>query len=127
MGIFSLSGDGTGPGHIYHSDGRLVSAEAPLLSDETFLVLTGGLGPVDPPIASGAAGPSDPLAKATTAVRAFLDGVECTVVSAHLAPGMAGFYHVQITAPSSFITANPVLLLQSDVSSSNEVTASAVP
>jgi uncharacterized protein (TIGR03437 family) len=127
LGIFSLSGDGTGPGHIYHADGRLVTAEAPLGSDETFLVLTGGLGAVDPPVTSGAAGPADPLAKVTTTVRAFLDGVECTVVSAHLAPGLAGFYHVQITAPSSFITANPVLLLQSAVSSSNEVTAAAVP
>ena len=123
IGVFTLSGDGSGPGHLYHADGTLVSAAAPLQPDETFTVLASGLGTVDPPVTSGAAGPADPLARTVTPLRAFLDGMESTVISAHLAPGVAGFYHVQITAPSMLLTPYPTLLLQSEVSSSNEVTA----
>ena len=90
-------------------------------------MLTGGLGIVEPLVASGAAAPGDPLAVVVNPVKAYLDGMECVVVSAHLAPGLAGFYHVQIVTPAQLPSPYPALVLQSATSTANEVTVGAPP
>jgi len=53
-GIFTYSGDGRGPGLIFHSDFTPVTQESPAVPGETLTAFVTGLGAVDAPIASGA-------------------------------------------------------------------------
>ena len=53
-GIFTHSGDGRGPGLIFHSDLTPVTEESPALPRETLIAYVTGLGEVDAPVESGA-------------------------------------------------------------------------
>ena len=54
-GVFTYSGDGRGPGLIFHSDFTPVTESSPAVPGETLVAYVTGLGGVDAPIASGAA------------------------------------------------------------------------
>ena len=51
--IFTLSQDGQGHGHIYHSDFRPVNDDAPAKQGETLVAFATGLGRVDQPLNAG--------------------------------------------------------------------------
>lgn len=59
-----------------------------------------GLGQVSPPVASGQAGPSYPLAAMTTAPLVKVGGQLARVEYAGLAPGYVGVYQINATVPS---------------------------
>jgi uncharacterized protein (TIGR03437 family) len=54
-GIFTYSGDGRGPGLVFHTDFSPVTDESPARPGETLIAYVTGLGTVDNPVASGAA------------------------------------------------------------------------
>ena len=72
------------------------------------IISCAGLGPVDPPIAAGAAAPSSPLSQTVNTVTVTIGGQPATVVSAALAPDMAGIYQVTATVPAG-ITPAPAI------------------
>ena len=78
-GIFTIPSGGIGNGAIQHSDFSLVSTASPAKVGETVLIYLTGLGAVTPPVAAGAAAPSNPLASATVP-DVYIDGVKARVV-----------------------------------------------
>ena len=81
-------------------DNSLVTPERPLKAGESVYFYATGLGPVDPNPGTGNAGPRSPFAPTRTAVTVTIDGVECAVLFAGLAPDLVGIYQVNIRAPA---------------------------
>ena len=105
-GVFSQSQNGIGDGAVLHQDGvTLVTPSNPAQLGETVSVFLTGLGAVNPSISDGAAGPTSPLSNTTNTITADVSGVTATVTYAGLAPGFAGLYQVNVTIPSSGLTA----------------------
>jgi uncharacterized protein (TIGR03437 family) len=101
-GVLTQSQNGLGYGDAIHLDGTLVNAQRPAQIGETVSVYLTGLGAVNPTIADGAAGPTDPnaLAKAVATITAYIGGVQATVGYAGLAPQWAGLYQINLTVPA---------------------------
>jgi uncharacterized protein (TIGR03437 family) len=64
-----------------------------------------GLGPVTPPVATGAPSPSDPPAMLTTGIHVTTLKQDLPIVFAGLAPGMTGIYQVSIRLPETLASA----------------------
>jgi uncharacterized protein (TIGR03437 family) len=87
-----------------HSDLRSpVTPASPARPGEIIPLYMTGLGPVDPPVATGAPGPSEPLASLVLPLRCSFPGSENTpapeIVFAGLAPGLIGSYLVSLRVP----------------------------
>lgn len=98
-GVFSA--DGVRALVVHHADNTLVTPEKPLRAGELAYFYATGLGPVNRPPATGAAAPSEPPAQALMPVRVTLGGVECEVLFAGLAPGLAGVFQINIRVPAT--------------------------
>jgi uncharacterized protein (TIGR03437 family) len=91
---------------VVHQDfSALVSSQSPARDGEIVHLYATGLGPVDPPVSSGAAA-LDRLAKITTpwAFRWSVPSPEeapADVLFAGLAPGMVGLYQMDVRVPAS--------------------------
>ena len=73
--LFSLNGLGFGPAiAVRAANGRLVGGGNPPVPGDVLTLYASGLGPVDPAVASGAAGPSGPLAQVSRNQRACVNG-----------------------------------------------------
>ncbi|HKW97164.1 MAG TPA: IPT/TIG domain-containing protein [Bryobacteraceae bacterium] len=99
-GVFSLSQNGIGPGAILHTNFSLVNAANPAKRSETVLVFLTGLGAVNPPVADGAAGGSNPFNRAVAQVNVLVGGLPATVSFAGLAPGFPGLYQLNVVVPA---------------------------
>jgi uncharacterized protein (TIGR03437 family) len=122
-GIFTLDQSGTGQGAILNTSFELVDAARPAAAGEIVQVFCTGLGTAAPAVASGAAAPSDPLARVTNPVTATVGGINAPVQFAGLAPGFVGLYQVNVQVPAGVAPgpAVPLVLSQGGVSS-NTVT-----
>jgi uncharacterized protein (TIGR03437 family) len=105
-GIYTLNQNGIGASAILHSNFTTVTSSSPATPGETVLLFLNGLGVVNPQTGDGAAGPANPLSKATTTVSVYLDDfsdplAQATVAFAGLAPGFPGLYQVNFTVPTS--------------------------
>ncbi|HXM42619.1 MAG TPA: glycoside hydrolase family 3 C-terminal domain-containing protein [Bryobacteraceae bacterium] len=112
-GIFSMNGQGTGPGAILDSSYNLIAASNPAGAGVTIiLIYCTGLGPVTNQPPTGAAAPSNPLAVTTTQPVVTIGGVSAQVLFSGLAPGSVGEYQVNALAPSNAPTGDavPVIL-----------------
>lgn len=102
--IFSLPAEyGTKAGHgfipyslAFGADYRLITPDNPANWGQVVNFYATGLGPVDPPVATGQPGPTAPLAR----VR---ERIECSapVLFAGLAPGLVGIYQLQLQLPAN--------------------------
>jgi uncharacterized protein (TIGR03437 family) len=84
-----------------------------------------GLGPTDPPVKAGDAGPSEPLATAKIPATVTIGGLAAPVTFAGLAPGLAGVYQVNAQVPAG-VAANdavPVLITQGNLQSNTATIA----
>jgi len=101
-GIFSINGQGTGPGAILDSTYHLVNASNPANAGFTYiLVYCTGLGPVTNQPATGEPAPSSPLAETTTRPTVTIGGVPAQVQFSGLAPGAVGEYQVNALVPEN--------------------------
>ncbi len=82
--------------HRPSSTNQLVSQSDPLRAGEYAYLYVSGLGKVDNTPATGAAAPSDPLARTLATPDVSIGGVPCPVTFSGLAPGLAGVYQVNI-------------------------------
>ncbi len=98
-GIFTIPSGGIGNGAIQHADFSLVSTASPAKVGETVLMYLTGLGAVTPPVAAGAAAPSNPLAT-TPLPDVYIDNIKARVVFSGLTPGAAGLYQLNVTIPA---------------------------
>jgi uncharacterized protein (TIGR03437 family) len=81
------------------ADNSLVSAASPAKPGEYLVMYLVGMGATDHPPASGAASPSDPLARAVSPPTVTLGGATAPVLFAGLAPGWVGLYQIDIQVP----------------------------
>jgi uncharacterized protein (TIGR03437 family) len=109
-GIFSMNGQGTGQGAIVDAiTGRLLDSSNPAVAGSTYVsIYCTGLGPVTNQPASGAASPSNPLAKTTTTPIVGIGNIGAQVLFSGLAPGFVGEYQVNALVPPGVAPGNSV-------------------
>ena len=83
------------------ADNTLVTPQRPLRAGEAVYFYATGLGPVDANPGSGNGGPRNPPARTRGLVTVTLDGLDCEVLFAGLAPDYVGIYQVNVRAPIS--------------------------
>jgi uncharacterized protein (TIGR03437 family) len=83
-------------GYIHQDFSATVDYRAPAHPGEIIHLFATGLGPVQPPVPTGAVGPTNPLARVVTPVDCNLP-----VVFAGLAPGLIGLYQISLQIPAS--------------------------
>jgi uncharacterized protein (TIGR03437 family) len=116
-GVFTQNEAGTGYGDIEHLGignsvapvGSLVSDANPAVEGETVAVYLTGLGAVSPAITDGAPGPS-PTSSTSNTITVDISGTAATNDFAGLAPGYSGLYQLNITLPTTGLTAGPNFL-----------------
>ena len=109
-GVFTLPPGGVGSGAILHSDFSVVSSASPAKVGETVQIFLTGLGPVNPAVAAGAAGPTNPLSTVTNNVDVGVDGIAAKVSYQGLAPQLAGLYQLNVTIPTGVTAGTDVTL-----------------
>lgn len=113
-GVFTQTGAGTGAGSVLDQNFALVNPENAAAAGETVVVFATGLGPTDPPVATGDAAPAqEPLARATQEVRVTVGGVDAEVLFAGLSPGFAGLFQVNIIVPEGVEAGDAELIVYS--------------
>jgi uncharacterized protein (TIGR03437 family) len=123
--IFTKDGSGKGAALLaaIKPDGTqfIVDADNPVTEGDTVVISCAGLGPVDPPIAAGAAAPADAPSQTVNPVTVTIGGQSATVVSAVLAsnPELTGVYQVKVTVPPGITPAPdaPLIVTVADQSS----------
>ena len=113
-GIFSMNGQGTGPGAILDSSYHLVTPTNPAAAGITvILIYCTGLGAVTNQPETGAAAPSNPLAVTITKPSVTIGSVPAQVLFSGLAPGSVGEYQVNALVPSNAPTGDAVQVILS--------------
>jgi uncharacterized protein (TIGR03437 family) len=84
---------------VNYPGGVLNSAQNPVHPGEYVVVYLTGQGQVNPPIASGAQSPAEPLSLPVAAVQAKIGGKPVEVAFAGLAPGFVGLLQVNLLVP----------------------------
>jgi len=108
-GIFSLTGDGRGPGAVTHADGSPLSAQNPARPGESLILYATGLGQVTPPVATGSlpAGES----RAVAPVTVIIDSITVTPDFAGLAGCCVGLNQVNFRVPENVRSGDGILVL----------------
>ncbi|MDE3166009.1 MAG: SBBP repeat-containing protein [Acidobacteriota bacterium] len=96
-GIFLTSG---GQPVVTHADYTLVTPSNPARAGETIIIFASGLGPVKPPVSTGAAAPLSPLSMTLASHPVTIGGQDAAVTFEGLAPGFAGLYQVNVLVPT---------------------------
>jgi len=122
-GVLTVLSNGGGAGIVVHADGRLVTRDAPIEPSEIVVIFLVGLGPVSPAVNAGEPAPISPSAVTTIPLRIFIDGGEGRILFSGLAGGFAGLYQMNVEAPAFLPRKYPVIVVQSDLASTNEATA----
>lgn len=78
----------------------LNSPSDPAAPGDAVVVYLTGIGPVDPPAATGAAAPSDQLSNASLTASATIGGEPATILFLGLAPGFVGLAQANILVPA---------------------------
>ena len=101
-GFFTVPRNGIGEGAILDTNFQLISASNPARRGNFVQLFLTGLGVTAPPVADGAAAPTNPLSVTNAPLRIFIGGVEATNVTYKgLAPGLAGLYQINVQIPQN--------------------------
>ena len=102
-GVFTLSGDGTGPAAIRHglNDSQIVDENHPATTNEVVEIFVNGLGGVTPGVPDGdPALPPPSLSKSDAAVQVYINNIKSPSVQfSGLAPGYAGLGQINAVVP----------------------------
>jgi uncharacterized protein (TIGR03437 family) len=122
-GLFTFQQNGIGSAAALHADYSFVNSSSPAQPGETIQVFLTGLGAVNPLVADGTAGPSNPLSNATNSITAYINGEgPITPGYAGLAPTLGGLYQVNVTVPSDLTTGTYYLDIAGPDSYTSEAT-----
>jgi uncharacterized protein (TIGR03437 family) len=112
-----------GPAKAYNQDGTLNTKLNPATAGSVITVYASGLGAVTPAVTEGAVPPNSPLSKVAGDVGAFIGGAASLVQYAGLAPGLPGYYQVNLVVPNNARSGtNQVVVFASGVPSQNGTT-----
>ena len=89
-----------------HADFSLVSQNSPAKPNEVLTAYLVGMGATTPPVGSGRAASSDPLAVVRSRVEMLVDGQSAEVLFAGLTPGGIGLYQINFRVPASSKSGN---------------------
>jgi uncharacterized protein (TIGR03437 family) len=89
-----------------HLDFTFVDAGHPAKAGEILVMYLDGMGATNPPVPTGTAAPSKPLAEVVTPAIVTVDGNPSVVVFAGLSPGAVGLYQIDFTVPTNAKTGN---------------------
>lgn len=130
-GIFTFSGNGIGLAVAVNSDDGSVSQAAgsvpgvaarPARSGSAIIVYATGMGPVDPPVANGAAS-LDTLRRNTTIPTVLIGGRQAQVLFSGLSPQFPGVNQLNVVVPEGLPPGQVALQLQvGGVTTSDRVT-----
>jgi len=123
-GIFSYGG---GRAVVTNQDNSLNTSGNPAKVGSTITAYLTGSGAVSPPVADGAAAPSDPLSKVTAAYSATIGSNSAEVSFAGLAPGFVGLLQMNIVVPTGLSQGNFPLVVTIGGETSNSATISVTP
>ncbi len=87
----------------------LVTPNNPALAGDSIVVYLTGLGTMNPAVADGAVGPSNPVAQTVNTISATIGGVAATVGFSGLTPAADGLGQVNITVPSGLTAGDNIL------------------
>jgi uncharacterized protein (TIGR03437 family) len=116
-GVFTQDQSGAGIGVIVvvQPDGTQFEADSPhpATAGDALVIYCAGLGAVNPPVATGSAAPTLPLANTSNAVTVTIGGQPAKVLFAGLAPGFASLYQVDVLVPPGIAAAPnvPVIVM----------------
>jgi uncharacterized protein (TIGR03437 family) len=110
-GVFSVTGTGSGQGHIYDVAGKLVDATNPAKAGDVVVIYCAGLGPVDQTVFAGFPAPSDPLARTSGPVQVSIGDNDAQVLFAGLAPQYTGLYQIDAVVPGGVAPGDAVSLV----------------
>ena len=96
-GLFVLAGN---RGLVFNQDGTLNSSNNAAPSGSVITAYLTGQGPVDNPVATGAAAPASPLSNATAPASANIGGQNAVIQFLGLAPGFVGLLQANIRLPN---------------------------
>lgn len=120
-GVFSMTGDGKGPGAITHANGALVTPANPAARNETLVLYATGLGTMSPSLATGAL-PTE-LTRAATLPTLTVSGVPAAVVFAGMSGCCVGLNQINFTVPAGAPAGNAVpVVVSMGAKPSNQVT-----
>jgi uncharacterized protein (TIGR03437 family) len=97
-GIFTVNQQGTGTGAITHSNGSQITAVNPARPGEIVVLYATGLGPLTPPLVTGAASSGNQTAIPATVT---VDGVAAEVLFSGSTPGLVGLNQINFRIPLS--------------------------
>jgi uncharacterized protein (TIGR03437 family) len=98
-GIFTLNQTGTGPGAVLNQDYSVNSAQNPAAAGSAIMIYATGLGPTNPPTASGQGGGISPPSLTVATPTVLINGAPAEVLYSGLAPGFPGEYQVNAVIP----------------------------
>ena len=116
--IFVVSGEAL---VLDAGSGALIGWERPARPGGSVLVMTSGLGAVEPPWPAGVAAPKIDAPRPRARIEASLDGVDLEVLSAKLAAGYAGVYVVEAAIPATTRPGSARLVISADAEPSEAV------
>lgn len=123
-GLFVQS---SGQGIVQNSDFTLNTPGNPAEEGLPIVAYLTGSGPVNPPVANGAAAPLSPLAQVTSSYSATIGGAPAKVVFAGLTPGFVGLLQMNIVVPTGLAKGDYPLAVTIAGEPSNSVTVSVTP
>lgn len=85
---------------IHENNSSPVSSGSPAKSGEVVHINLTGLGPVNPPVATGVVTPAAPLSLITNPVNIQIGGVEAEILQIRLQPGFLGYYMADVRIPT---------------------------
>lgn len=97
--MFTFNGAGFGPVIAVHPDYSFVDGANPPAPGGVVMLYATGFGPVDQPVTSGDAGPSNPLALPTRIQRATVGGMPASILFAGLHPSFVGLFQINLAVP----------------------------
>ncbi len=106
-GIFTLSGDGKGPGAILHAAYSLVNDGAPARPGEIVLIFCTGLGQTTPRLETGKPGNGQPTLEMPVVT---IGSRDAPVLFSGAAPGFAGLYQVNAVVPDLAAGSHEIIL-----------------
>jgi len=121
-GIFIMNQQISQGAIVHSADFSLVTSSAPARVGESISIFATGLGPVNIPVASGAAAPgAPPYAETVTFPVVIIGEFAASITYSGLAPGFVGLYQVNATIPPGLSAGNQQLIISMSGTISNIV------
>jgi uncharacterized protein (TIGR03437 family) len=105
-----------------HGDGSLITAASPATPGEYVVIFLTGMGATTSTVASGAASPSNPLARVADNPALTLNGNSIPVLFAGLTPTLVGLYQINFQIPAALTAGNYTLAVSENGVAANQTT-----